>query len=68
MKKQNGEQEVRAQQHYQEGRRLWALGRHGEAITEYNKAVALNPDSPAATALRMANEIMDFFDPQQLNP
>lgn len=54
--------------HYAEGRRLWAEGRHGDAITEYNRAVALDPESPAVVALTMANDVMDFFDPSQLNP
>lgn len=57
-----------AKRHYELGRKLWAEGRRGEAMTEYNKAVALDPDSPAGTALEMANSIMDFFDPQQFNP
>lgn len=62
------ERKIRAQHHFELGRRLWSEGRKGEAMTEYNKAVALDPDSPAATALEMANSIMDFFDPQQFNP
>lgn len=57
-----------ARQHYLRGRELWRQGDRGGAITEYNKAVALDPKSPARTALAMANEILDFFDPNQLNP
>ena len=57
-----------AAEHYERGRQLWAAGQHGAAMTEYNHAVALDPQSPAATALKMATEIMDFFDPAQLNP
>lgn len=59
---------LRAEAHFEAGRRLWAEGRRGEAITEYNNAVALDPDSPAAVALKMANEIMDFYDKQRYNP
>lgn len=57
-----------AEAHYQAGRRLWAEGKRGAAITQYHHAVALDPDSPAAVALTMANSIMDFYDTQQFNP
>lgn len=58
----------RAQAHYEAGKRLWAEGRQGAAMTEYNRAVALDPDSPAATALEMADSVMDFFDRSRYNP
>lgn len=57
-----------AEVHFQAGRRLWAEGKHGDAITQYHHALALDPDSPAAVALKMANSIMDFYDTQQFNP
>lgn len=57
-----------AQRHYELGRLLWKQGKKAEAITEYNKAVADDPESPAATALQMANNIMDFYDKQRYNP
>jgi tetratricopeptide (TPR) repeat protein len=57
-----------AQQHYELGRKYWAEGERGAAITEYNRAVALDPESPAKTALELIYDIMDFFDPNQLNP
>lgn len=59
---------LKARAHYEEGRRLWALGRHGEAMTEFNRAIALDPESPAKTAVEMSQTIMDFFDRQQFNP
>lgn len=59
---------ARAAEHYALGRKLWAEGRHGEAITQYNHAVALDPQSPAATALQMATGIMDFYDKSRYNP
>lgn len=58
----------RARAHYEAGKRLWAEGRQGAAMTEYNRAVALDPDSPAATALEMADSVMDFFDRSRYNP
>jgi hypothetical protein len=60
--------QVEAQEHYEAGKRLWAEGKRGAAITEYNNAVALDPDSPAKTALELIYDIMDFFDRNQLNP
>ena len=62
------EKKAQARVHYERGRRFWQQGERGKAISEYNAAVALDPESPAATALQMANDIMDFFDPNQLNP
>ena len=55
-------------EHYRRGRELWARGNRGQAMTEYAHAAELDPQSPAVTALKMANEIMDFFDPAQFNP
>ena len=62
------EQKAEALRHYRLGRTLWQQGRRGEAMTEYNRAVALDPESPAATALEMANTVMDFFDRSRYNP
>lgn len=58
----------KAENHYQVGRELWAAGDRSGAMSEYSKAVALDPDSKAATALKMAGEIMDFFDRSRYNP
>jgi predicted negative regulator of RcsB-dependent stress response len=57
-----------AKEHYERGKAFWAQGKRGEAITEYNTAVSLDANSPAATALELIYDIMDFFDPNQLNP
>lgn len=53
---------------FERGKRLWAEDRHGEAMSCYNEAIALDPESPARVALEMATRIMDFRDVQQLNP
>lgn len=51
------------------GRRLWQLQRHGEAIADYERAVALDgPDSPAGAALQLAREVMAFFHRDLYNP
>lgn len=54
--------------YYRRGRLLWKLDRRGEAISDYERAVALDPQSPAAAALEMSRGIMDFFNPDMLNP
>lgn len=59
---------ARAQEHFERGRMLWKQGNRGEAMTEYNTALSLDPDSPAAVALEMAQGIMDFYDKQRYNP
>lgn len=53
---------------YEAGRLNWRLGRRAQAITAYNHAVELNPDSPAAEALALVSSIMDFYNPDLLNP
>lgn len=50
------------------GKLLWRLGRHSEAMEAYNRAAALNPDSPAVVALEHGKAIFDFFNPDLLNP
>lgn len=53
---------------YEAGRLNWRLGRRAAAITAYNHAAALNPASPAVEALSLVNSIMDFYNPDLLNP
>lgn len=57
-----------AQEHFERGRKLWAEGLKGQAMTEYNRAIALDPDSPAAIALKMADSVMEFYDKSRYNP
>lgn len=64
----NDDRKRRAQACFEEGKRLWAEGRHGEAMTQYNNALELDPESPARVALEMAGRIMDFRDKMRLNP
>ncbi|MDE6498797.1 MAG: tetratricopeptide repeat protein [Muribaculaceae bacterium] len=53
----------------QRARLLWQLQRHAAAISDYEKAAALaGPDSPAATALRHARDIMNFYHKDLYNP
>ena len=54
--------------YYQRGRLHWRTGEHAAAITDYEHAVALNPESPARQTLEIARSVMDFFNPDLLNP
>lgn len=53
---------------YMLGRIAWKEGRKGDAITLYERAKALNPDSEAAVALDQAREIMNFYNTDLYNP
>lgn len=57
-----------SQWYFLRGRALWRLGQKGKAISDYEQAVALDPDSPAKHALEMTRDIMDFFNPDLYNP
>lgn len=53
---------------YLHGKIHWRTGNRSEAMSCYSRAVALDPDSPAAFALEQARDIADFFNPDLLNP
>ncbi len=57
-----------AEDYYNRGRLYWKLGDKGRAISDYNSAVALDPDSPAAEALKLALSVMDFYHTDLYNP
>ena len=50
------------------GLRHWALNHRREAINDYLAAIEINPDSKAKMALRMANEVLDYYNKDLLNP
>lgn len=58
----------KALEEYLAGRRAWKDGDKAGAITHYENAVALDPDSDAAVALEQAREIMNFFNTDLYNP
>ena len=41
---------------------------YGEAVSCFKKALAINPRSEAATPLELAQDILEFFNPDLLNP
>lgn len=50
------------------GKERWRIGRHRDAINDYERAVAADASSPAVHALEMARDVMNFFNPDLLNP
>lgn len=57
-----------AEARYRRGRLRWQLGDRAGAISDYEHAAAADPASPAVAALQMTRQIMDFFNPDLLNP
>jgi len=57
-----------AEMYYERGRLYWRRGLMSDAISDYEHALALDPESPAKQALEMARSVMDFFNPDLLNP
>lgn len=53
---------------YMRGRIAWRRGRRGDAISLYEKALALDPGSEAAVALEQARSVMNFYNKDLLNP
>lgn len=52
----------------EKGKLLWKAGRRGEAISAYEQGARLDPEGPAALLLSHSRSIMDFFNPDLLNP
>lgn len=50
------------------GKQLWKRGMRGEAMSAYEKADKLDPEGPAHLLIEHSNSIMDFFNPDLLNP
>lgn len=54
--------------YFRRGKLYWRLGDRAAATSDYSKAVAINPSSPAAKALEQARDVADFFNPDLYNP
>ena len=48
--------------------RYWSAGNRSKAINDYLEAIRINPESRAREALRAANEILDYYNKDLLNP
>ena len=56
------------QLYFQRGKLHWRFGNRSQAITDYEHAVAINPQSPARIALDNAQDVISFFNPDIFNP
>lgn len=54
--------------YYLRGRLNWKAGHRGEAMSDYRRAISLNPQSPAVEALRLSGDIMNFYNKDFYNP
>lgn len=54
--------------YYDRGRLRWKCDDRAGAISDYCAAVELDPASPAAAALDMARQVMDFYHRDLYNP
>jgi len=57
-----------AQEYYEQGNAYRKQGLWHEAINSYIQAVALDPDSPAAEAKRMLDDILAYYNKDMYNP
>lgn len=53
---------------FERGKAYWKLGEKAKAMTDFNAALSLDPESPAKQYLEMANDIMDFYNTDLYNP
>ena len=54
--------------YFERGKLHWRMGNKRLAISDYERAVALNVQSPAKIALENARYIMNFYDTNLYNP
>ena len=57
-----------AQDYYEQGNAYRKAGNWQEAINCYIKAVELDPNSPAAEAKQMLDDIMSYYHKDYYNP
>lgn len=50
------------------GKLHWRLGHRRAATADYARSAEIDPEGPGAGALAMTRDIMDFFNPDMLNP
>ncbi|MDE6300709.1 MAG: tetratricopeptide repeat protein [Muribaculaceae bacterium] len=54
--------------YYRRGKLYWRVGDRQHAITDFNQAVQMDADSPAAIYLNMTRDVMDFYNTDLYNP
>lgn len=57
-----------ADMYFRRGKLYWRMSLRSEAQSDYARAVALDPQSPASVALGQAREVDSFFNPDLYNP
>lgn len=50
------------------GKLFWQVGRRGEAMSDYQKAAGINPRGAGKLLYDHSLQIMEFFNPDLLNP
>ena len=50
------------------GKLSWRQQNYAAAVTDFETAVSLNPESGARHALELARDVFDFYNPDLLNP
>lgn len=53
---------------YRRGQLNLQLGRLGAALSDFNRAAALDPASPAGAAAQGVRNVLNFCDPDLYNP
>jgi tetratricopeptide (TPR) repeat protein len=57
-----------ADEYYQLGNRYRQEGNWQMALNNYMEAIALDPDSPAVTARKMLEDILNYYNKDLYNP
>ena len=50
------------------GMKFWALNQRDKAINDFLAAIKINPEGKGKTALEYVNSILDYYNPDLLNP
>lgn len=50
------------------GKLSWREQNYAAAVSDFEAAVAINPDSGARHALELARDVFDYYNPDLLNP
>ena len=50
------------------GKLSWRLQNYSAAVTDFETAVSINPNSGARHALELARDVFDYYNPDLLNP
>ncbi len=53
---------------YNRGKSRMKSGRNGEALSDFNRSAALDPQGPGAAAAKHLTDIFNFFNPDIYNP